>query len=122
MTSCTRKRELLLLCRHSEHLNLKICYKQYCKVLSKVVLAAEKHMTIDSFLILIIKWNIINEEKGKTKRDIGVQSIMVDNKVMLNQKKIANTVNKYSYFLSIANSIISGNNKHISSSSIQLLT
>jgi hypothetical protein len=46
---------------------------------------------------------------------------MVDNKVIMNQNKIANTFNKY--FLSIANSIISDNNKHISSvQSIQLLT
>jgi hypothetical protein len=66
-------------------------------------------------------WKIINEEKGKTKRNIGIQSIMADNKVIMNQNKITNTFNKY--ILSIANYIISDNNKHISSvQSIQLLT
>jgi hypothetical protein len=65
-------------------------------------------------------WKIINEEKGKTKQDIGIHSIMVDNKVIMNQNKIANTFNKY--FLSIANSVISDHNKHISSSSINPIT
>ena len=34
--SCKKKKELLLLGRHSNNLNLKIHYKRYCKVLSKV--------------------------------------------------------------------------------------
>jgi hypothetical protein len=59
-------------------------------------------------------------EKGKTKQNIGIQSIIGDNKVIMNQNKIENTFNKY--FLSIANSIISDNNKHISSSSINPIT
>jgi hypothetical protein len=45
---------------------------------------------------------------------------MVGNKVIMNQNKIANTFNKY--FLTIAISIISDNNKHISSSSINSIT
>jgi hypothetical protein len=59
-------------------------------------------------------------EKGKTKQNIGIQSIIGDNKVIMNQNKIANTFTKY--FLSIANSIISDNNKYISSSSINPIT
>jgi hypothetical protein len=45
---------------------------------------------------------------------------MVDNKVIMNQDKIANTFNKD--FLSTANSIISDNNKHISSGTINPIT
>jgi hypothetical protein len=55
MISCKRKRELLLLCRHNDDLNLKIYYKQYCKILSKVIIAAKNHITIELFSIPIIK-------------------------------------------------------------------
>jgi hypothetical protein len=66
-------------------------------------------------------WKIINEEKGKTKQDMDIQSLVADNKVMINQNEIANTLN--SYFLSIAHSINSDNNKHMNSSTtIPLLT
>jgi hypothetical protein len=38
-------------------------------------------------------WKIINEVKGKIKRDKGIYSIIVDNKVIMNQSKIANAFN-----------------------------
>ena len=40
--SCKRKREHLLLCRHSSDPNLKTYFKKYCKLLSKVILSAKK--------------------------------------------------------------------------------
>jgi hypothetical protein len=40
--SCRKKKEPLLLRRNSNDLNLKIYYKQYCKVLYKIILAAKK--------------------------------------------------------------------------------
>jgi hypothetical protein len=40
--SCKRKRELLLLCRHSNDPNLKTYYRRYCKLLSNVILSAKK--------------------------------------------------------------------------------
>jgi hypothetical protein len=49
------KKGILLLCRHSNGLNLKIYYKQYCKVLSEVILAAKKYFIIKSFLLLKTK-------------------------------------------------------------------
>jgi hypothetical protein len=59
-------------------------------------------------------WKIINEEKGKTKHGMHIQSLVTDNNVIMNQKKIANTLNNY--FLSIADSVNSDNNKHINTS------
>jgi hypothetical protein len=50
-------------------------------------------------------WKIINEEKGETKRSIGIQSLVLDNKLIRNQNKIADIFNKY--FVSIADSVIS---------------
>jgi hypothetical protein len=43
-TSCSRKRELLLLCRDNRDPNLKIYYKQYCRILTRVISAAKKHI------------------------------------------------------------------------------
>jgi hypothetical protein len=60
-------------------------------------------------------WKIINENNGKIKRDDGMYSMIVDNKVIMNKNKIADTFN--TYFLSIADSIISGNNNYISPNS-----
>jgi hypothetical protein len=65
-------------------------------------------------------WKIINEEKGKTKQDTDIQSLLVDNKVTINQDKIANTLKNY--FLSIADSINSDNNKHINSTATNPIT
>ncbi|GFG35144.1 hypothetical protein Cfor_09631 [Coptotermes formosanus] len=65
-------------------------------------------------------WKIINDEQGKTKQDIDIQSPVVDNEVIINQNKIANTLN--SYFLSIADTINSDNNKHINASISNLIT
>ena len=45
-TSCKRKRELLFPCRLSNDPNLKIYYKRYCKLLTKVILTAKKKNTL----------------------------------------------------------------------------
>jgi hypothetical protein len=37
-------------------------------------------------------WEIINEEKGKIKRDKGIHSIRVDKKLIMNQNKITNVL------------------------------
>jgi hypothetical protein len=56
------------------NVNLKIYFKQYCKLLSKVILAAKKKNLTNSNNKIIGTWKIINEENGKTKRSIGIQS------------------------------------------------
>jgi len=53
----------------------------------------------------------INTEKGKSKHSTDIQSLMIDNNVIMNQNIIAKTFNNY--FLSIADSINSHNNKHV---------
>jgi hypothetical protein len=39
-------------------------------------------------------WRIINEEKGNTKRNKGIHSIMIEKKVVTNQEKIATAFSK----------------------------
>jgi hypothetical protein len=42
-------------------------------------------------------WKIINKEKGKTKRSIGIQSLVLDNKLTRNQNKIADIFDTFLY-------------------------
>jgi hypothetical protein len=55
-------------------------------------------------------WKIINYENGKPSHCNNTVSLRIDNKEVNNQNKIANVFNNY--FLSIAETINSGNNKH----------
>jgi len=116
--SCKKKKELLLLCRHSNDLNLKIYYKQNCKVLSKVILSAKKlhynKIILNSKNRMKSTWKIINEENGKPKHSTDIQFLVIDNNIIMNQNKIADNFNNY--FLSIADSINTDNNKHINTS------
>jgi len=59
-------------------------------------------------------WKIINEEKGKTKISIDIESLVINKNVIMNQNKIANIFNNY--FISIADTVNSHNNKHINTS------
>jgi exonuclease III len=110
--SCKRKRVLLLLSRHYEDLNLKLYYKLYGKVLSQVIIAAKKlyynRIISKSNNKMKSTWEIINEVKGRIKKDKCINAIFVDNKTIKNQNKIANVFNKF--FLSIADSIIQNKN------------
>jgi len=106
------------LCRHSNGLNLKIYYKRYCAVLSKVILTAKKlhynKIILGSKNKMKSTWKIINEEKGRTKSSIDIQSLVINNNIIMNQNKIANIFNNY--FLSISDAVNSNNNKHINTS------
>jgi hypothetical protein len=59
-------------------------------------------------------WKIIKTETGKTKHNLGIQSLKINNMVTDNHVMIANTFNKY--FISVTDSIISsvkiGNTNH----------
>jgi len=83
-----KKKELFLLCRHCNDLNLKICYKRYCAVLSKVILTAKKlhynKIILSSKNKMKNTRKIIYEEKGKTKNSIDIQSLVVDNNIIMN--------------------------------------
>jgi hypothetical protein len=112
--SSTRKRELLLLCRYNRDPNLKTYYKQYCRMLTRIISAAKRahynRMILKSNNKVKSTWRIINEVKGNIKRNKGIHSIVIGKKVVTNQEKIATAFNKY--FLSIADSIIPENNNH----------
>jgi hypothetical protein len=64
-------------------------------------------------------WKITNEEKGTTKNGTDLQSLVIDNNVIKNQNKFANTFNNY--FLSIVDLINTDINKHIQTGLIQLI-
>jgi hypothetical protein len=76
-----KKKELFLLCRHSNDLNLKIYYKRYCAVLSKVILTAKKlhynKIILSSKVKMKNTWKIIYEEKGNPKNSINIQSLTI---------------------------------------------
>ena len=55
-------------------------------------------------------WKIINHENGKPSHDNNIASLKIDNKEITDQNKIANIFNNY--FLSIADSLNAGKNKH----------
>ena len=59
---------------------------------------------------MVTTWKIINYENGKSNHCKNIPSLRIDNKEITNQNTIANIFN--SYFLSIAESLKSGNNTH----------
>ena len=77
--SCQEKKELFMLIRHSNDVNFKIYYKQYCKVLSKVICAAKKlhynKIICNSKNKMKSTWKIINEERGKPKHGTDIKSL-----------------------------------------------
>jgi hypothetical protein len=103
-----------MLSRHSTDVNFKIYYKQYCKVLTKVIYAAKKlhynKIICNSKNKMKSTWNIINEERGKPKQGTDFQSLLMDINVETNLSKIADNFNKY--FTSVADSINLDNNNN----------
>jgi len=87
---------------------------------SKVILAAKKlhynKIILSSANKMKCTWKVINEEKAAKNNISDIQSLMTDNKVLMNQNKIANIFN--SLFVSIKDSINADNNKHINSQMI----
>jgi hypothetical protein len=85
-------------------------------MLAKVIKAAKKlhdnRIISNSENKMKTTLRIINEEKGKPKHDSGIQSLMLNNKLISNQKEIADSFNIY--FITIADSILvnNNNNKH----------
>jgi hypothetical protein len=100
------------LCRHNNDINLKIYLKQYSKILSKVILAAKKlhynSIISNSDNKMKSTWKIINEEKGKIKRDKSIQSLVFENRQVTSQKEIVDIFNKY--FLFVTDSVGLNNN------------
>jgi len=59
---------------------------------------------------MVTTWKTINYENDKSNHCKNIQSLRIGNKEIMNQNTIANIFN--SYFLSIAESLQSGNNTH----------
>jgi len=71
ITSCKRKKELFTLTRVSNNYNLKLNYKKYCSILTKVIRSAKKlhynNIITHSKNKMRSTWQIIHKEMGKTQ-------------------------------------------------------
>jgi len=92
--SCKSKRELLLLCRYNNDPHLKIYYKKYCKLLSKVIYSSKKlhynRIILNSNNKTITTWKIINHENGKSNHCKNTITLRTDNKEITIQNTVAN--------------------------------
>ena len=61
-------------------------------------------------------WKIINNEKGITQQDMSIPQLVLNNKRITNQHKIANIFN--SYFISVADSIKEDRSDKVTASSV----
>jgi hypothetical protein len=70
-TSCDRKRQLYLLSKDSNDINLIKYYKQYCKILGRVITEAKRskynNQIINSSNKMKTTWNIIKSKTNKPK-------------------------------------------------------
>src|SRR5215469_6031060 len=83
---------------------IKIYYKQYCKILSKVLKEAKKLYYKDiigkSKNKIKTTWNIIHKETINQSNDNNIKTLKINNCIIRNQRLIANEFNNY--FLNIA--------------------
>jgi hypothetical protein len=102
-TSCKRKRQLILYCRYNKDVNMKRYLRQYSKILTEAITAGKKlyyARILNNSNKMKSTWQIINDERGKTKKYIDIQALMLDKMINMNQKEMAEILNYY--FLSIA--------------------
>ena len=84
--SCKRKSELFVLARSSSDYDLKLYYKKYCAILTKVIRKAKK-LYYDN-LILSAKnkmkttWQIINKETGTNQHKGSISSLTMNDTVV----------------------------------------
>jgi hypothetical protein len=121
---CKRKKELFVLCKISNNHNLKLYYKKYCLILTKIICNAKK-LHYNNIILrfknkIKITWKIINSEREITHQDTSVPLLELDDKIITNQLKIANLCN--SYFLAVADSINVNKNKDVNSTMINPIT
>ena len=96
--------------RDNNEIELKLYYKYYCKILSKIMKEAKKlyykEVIIKSKNKTKAAWNIIHKEKGDPTNKNNIKSLRMKDHVVHNQISIADEFNNY--FLNIAGNI---NNK-----------
>jgi hypothetical protein len=70
-TSCNRKRQLYLLSEDSNDINLIKYYKQYCKILARIITEARRSKYNNRIVIYTNKmkttWNVIKSETNRLK-------------------------------------------------------
>ena len=113
--SCKRKKELFVLCKISNNHNLRLYYKKYCLILTRVICNAKKlhynNIILRSKNKVKSTWKIINSERGITHQDTSIPLLELDDKLIKNKHKIANLFKNY--FLLVADSINVNKNKDI---------
>jgi hypothetical protein len=99
ITSCNRKRELYLMMKNSNIKKHKLYYRQYCKILSKVINEAKKMYYKETIIKSKNKpktiWNIINKETGNSEKDNNIELLKIKNHTIYNRDRIANELNTY---------------------------
>jgi len=105
--SSKRKKELFTLSRISNNYNLKLYYKKYCSILTKVICNAKKlhcnNIILQSKNKMKTTWQIINRERRISQPDISIPKLEMHNSTITNQQVLANTFNRY--FISVADNI-----------------
>jgi len=84
----------------------KLYYKQYCKILSKVIKEAKKlfykKIITKSKNKMKTTWNIIHKEISNPNNENNIKLLKTNNHIVHNQVSTANKINNY--FLNIAGS------------------
>jgi len=110
-TSCNNKRKLYLLYRESNNPNLKIYYKNYCKILSKVIILAKKMYYNNKLANSTNKprttWSIIKIYTNNKKNPDDILMMEIDGKITTHHQTIAEELNNY--YVSVADNITNNN-------------
>ena len=107
-TSIKNKKELYLKCRNSSNHKLKIYYKSYCKLLTKIIRQAKTLHYSNQILKSDNKsrtlWNIVKSQTGKKIIKDEVSILDTNGAIIHNKQKIANSFNDY--FSTIAENLL----------------
>jgi hypothetical protein len=101
VTSCKCKRELYKELKNNNNNNATLAsyYKDYAKILSRVIREAKitenDQLILNSHNKLKTTWGIINKESGKNKKRGKIQHLKVESKEITDQQTVAETFNEY---------------------------
>jgi hypothetical protein len=105
--SCKHKRDLYVLSRNNDNLQLKDYYNRYCTILRKIVREAKKlyynNQIKNSANKIKTIWDIVKTNSGKAQASVKTFDFNSENGSKKDVKKIANTFNKF--FLSVAENL-----------------
>jgi hypothetical protein len=110
-TSCNNKRKLNLLCRESNDPNLKKHYKEYCKLLTKVITLTKKlyysAKVTNSTNKPKTTWNIIKTITNNQKKSNNMLMLEIEGKLTTHHQTIVEEFN--TYYISVADNITNNN-------------